>query len=107
MCGSIILLNRQYPAYWKWFAWQFRRLPKWTHTLGPMLCDLERAADCRIRGQIIRDMCQAVREILHEVGLLPDSEWRNFMGSLDILKQIESPEVHAFVHTNEPHLDVW
>ena len=31
----------------------------------------------------------------------------NFMGSLDILRQIESPEVRAFVRTNEPHLDVW
>ena len=103
----LILLNRQYPAYWKWFAWQFRRLPKWTDRLGPMLLELAGVADCTARGQTIRDMCQVIRDILHEAGLLPDPEWRNFMGSLDILGQIESPEVRAFVRTNEPHLDVW
>ena len=44
---------------------------------------------------------------MREENLLPDAEWRNFMGSIDILRQIESSEVKELIRKKEPHLDVW
>ena len=85
----LCLLNRRFPVYWKWLHWQFQQLPQWTNALKPHLTELESASHHDRRGEIIGAMCQVIREILHEVDLLPDTEWRNFMGSIDIIKQQE------------------
>ena len=103
----MVLFNRRFPVYWKWLHWQFQRLPRWTDVLAPFLGELESAADHEARGEIIRRMCQEIRGILHQEGLLPDTEWRNFMGSVEILQQIESTEVRELIRDREPHLDVW
>ena len=105
--GLLCLLNRRFPVYWKWLHWQFQSLPKWIDVLEPSLRELESAADHETRAEIIRGICQTIREVLREAGLLPDAKWRNFMGSIEILQQIESTDVRALVGSREPHLDVW
>lgn len=59
-----------------------------------------------ISGTTAHTIC-VIGEILREENLLPDAEWRNFMGSIDILRQIESSEVKELIRKKEPHLDVW
>ena len=75
--------------------------------MAPTLGKLEAADGHEARGNLIREACQKIREILAEVGMLPDPEWRNFMGSLDLLKQIESEEVKELIRDRQPHLNVW
>ncbi|NKB70484.1 MAG: DUF4037 domain-containing protein [Candidatus Latescibacteria bacterium] len=101
------LFNKQFPIFWKWKYWQFQRLSKWTDKIDPALRDLEAASDHATRGKIMEAMCQTVREILQEMGLLPDAEWRNFMGSRHILKQIESTEARAWIISEDPSSNVW
>lgn len=103
----MILLNRRFSVYWKWLHWQFQGLPKWVELVAPPLCKLEAAASHEARADAIRETCQMIRHALHEEQLLPDAEWRNFMGSVDILRQIECDDVRQLIRQKEPHLDVW
>lgn len=101
------LFNRQFPVFWKWRYWQFQRLPKWTDRVEPSLRELESASNHATRGEIMAGICQIVREVLQEMEFLPDAEWRNFMGSMDIMRQIESTEVKELIRNEDPHLNVW
>jgi hypothetical protein len=55
----------------------------------------------------MRDACKTIQEIFVEADLLPTAEWRNFMGSKDISKLIESEEVRALVREREGQLATW
>ena len=103
----LCLLNRRFPVYWKWLHWQVQSLPKWSDIFEPSLRELDSAANHGSRIEIIRAMCQNIREILHDAGLFPDSEWRTCMGGVAILQEIESPDVRELIRGQEPHLDVW
>lgn len=103
----LCLLNKRFPVYWKWLHWQAQSLPKWMDIIGPPLKKLEVANNHKARGEIIHTICQSIREILYKMDLLPDTEWRNFMGSQEIALQIESTQVKALIREKEPHLYAW
>lgn len=103
----LCLLNKRFPVYWKWLHWQAQSLPKWIDIIGPPLKKLESANNCKARGEIIQNICQSIREILYKIDLLPDTEWRNFMGSQEVALQIESTQVKELIREKEPHLYVW
>ena len=103
----LCLLNKRFPVYWKWLHWRAQSLPKWMNIIEPFLKKLESANNHKTRGEIISDICQSIREILYKMDLLPDTEWRNFMGSQEIALQIESTQVKTLIREKEPHLYVW
>ena len=103
----LCLLNKRFPVYWKWLHWQTQSLPKWVDIIGPSLKKLESANNHKARGKIIHDICQSIREILYKMDLLPDTEWRNFMGSQEVVLQIKSTQVKKLIQEEEPHLYVW
>ena len=103
----LCLLNKCFPVYWKWLHWQAQSLPKWIDIIAPSLKKLESADNHETRGEIINTICQSIREILYKVGLLPDTEWRNFMGSQEVALQIESAQVKELIREKEPHLYAW
>ena len=103
----LCLLNRRFPVYWKWLHWEVQSLPKWMDIIGPSLKELESANNHKARGEIIHTICQSIREILYKMDLLPDTAWRNFMGSQEIAMQIESTQVKALIREEEPHLYAW
>ena len=103
----LCLLNKRFPVYWKWLHWQAQSLPKWIDMIEPSLKKLESANNHETRGEIIHTICQSIQEILYKMDLLPDTEWRNFMGSEEIALQIESTQVKALIREKEPHLYVW
>ena len=102
----LCLLNKRFPVYWKWLHWQAQSLPKWIDIIEPSLKKLESANNHETRGEIIYTICQSIREILYKMDLLPDTEWRNFMGSQEVALQIESTQVKALIREKEPHLYV-
>ena len=101
------LLNRRFPVYWKWLHWQAQSLPKWMDMIEPSLKKLESANNHETRSEIIHTICQSIREILYKMDLLPDTEWRNYMGSEEIALQIKSTQVKELIREQEPHLYVW
>ena len=103
----LCLLNKRFPVYWKWSHWQVQKLPKWMDVLGPKLQELEAASNLEIRSKTIHKICETIRDILSQMNLLPDAKWRNFMGSTEILQQIESAELKKIISKETPHLDVW
>ena len=103
----LCLLNKHFPVYWKWLHWQVQSLPKWIDLIEPSLKELESANNHEMRGEIIHTICQSIREILYKMDLLPDTEWRNFMGSQEVVQQIKSTQVKALIRENDPHLYVW
>lgn len=103
----ICLLNKKFPVYWKWLHWQFQGLPRWTDMISPHLRELEAAANVESRSQVMRKTCQVLRTILYEDGLLPTDEWRNFMGSKEVARQIESEEVRQLIQQREGQLANW
>lgn len=52
-------------------------------------------------------ICNDVRQILAEAGLLPDAHWRNFMACHDIMRTVASREVRSLVKKYAPHLNMW
>jgi hypothetical protein len=96
------LLNRRFAPYWKWLHWGFVRLPYLADRLEPLLSDLETSTGLKGRTDVIGAICDLYREALCEQSVLPDREWRNFMGSFEIVDGIRHPEVKALI---EKHFD--
>ena len=103
----IVLLNREFPVYWKWLHQQYRRLPKWMDETYSFFQQLESTSDIRTRGLAIRDLCEQLRQVICEAGLVPDSSWRNYMASKDIAAQIEDEEVRQLIRDEEPRFFCW
>ena len=103
----ICLLNREFPVFWKWLHRQYQMLPRWVDETYPFLKTLEGASDVVTRGEAIRDLCEALRGILCEVGLMPDRRWRNFMASKDVSRQIEDEIVRRLIAEREGQLATW
>jgi hypothetical protein len=91
------LLNRRFAPYWKWLHWGFAQLPYIADELEPLLAKLESAPDLGTRAELIGAICDLYRRVLCEQGFFPDSNWRNFMGSFEIVWSIQNPEVMQFV----------
>lgn len=87
------LLNRRFAPYWKWLHWGFIQLPCIANELEPLLVKLESAPDLAVRAELIGAICDLYRKILCEQGIFPDNKWRNFMGSFDVVRGIQDPEV--------------
>ena len=69
--------------------WGFIRLPYLADELEPVLIELESASDLGTRAQIIGAICERYRRALCDQGIFPDSKWRNFMGSFEIVDSIQ------------------
>ena len=91
------LLNRRFAPYWKWLHWSFIRLPCIANELEPLLAKLELAPDLGTRSELIGAICDLYRTVLCEQGIFPDSNWRNFMGSFDIIWTIQDPEIMQLI----------
>jgi hypothetical protein len=90
-------LNRRFAPYWKWLHWDFLRLPYLVDELEPLLVRLESASDLEARAATVKAICDLYQSALCERGILPDSGWRNFMGSFEIVESIEDDEVRKLI----------
>jgi hypothetical protein len=90
-------LNRRFAPYWKWLHWGFLRLPSLVDDLEPLLVQLESASDIEARAGTVKAICDLVRGVLCERGILPDSGWRNFMGSFEIVESIQDNEARRLI----------
>jgi hypothetical protein len=91
------LLNRRFAPYWKWLHWGFIQLPYLAGELEPLLIELESASDLGTRAEIIGEICELYRNALFDGGIFPDKKWRNFMGSFEIVDNIQEPEVKQLI----------
>jgi len=96
------LLNCRFAPYWKWLHWSFTRLPSIANRLEPLLADLESSTNWAARAEKMGEICQFYREVLWEKDILPDSSWRNFMGSFEIIDHIQDTEAMRLI---EEHFD--
>jgi hypothetical protein len=91
------LLNRRFAPYWKWLHWGFVRLPYLADRLEPLLTELEALSSLQGRADVIGAICDLYRDALCERGILPDRQWRNFLGSFQIVDGIEDAEVRVLI----------
>lgn len=91
------LLNRRFAPYWKWLHWGFARLPCIAGELEPLLVELESASNLAERAELIGAICDLYRRVLCHRGLFSDSNWRNFMGSFEIVDSIQDTEVKQLI----------
>ena len=91
------LMNRRFAPYWKWLHWGFTQLPYIATELEPLLVELESAPDLGTRADLIGAICDLYRRVLCDQGIFPDSNWRNFMGSFEIVDSIQDTEVRELI----------
>ena len=94
-----LLLDNDYSPYWKWLRFAFDKLPA-AHELGPMLDCLVAESSIEKQGEIILQICEALKPMLISQGIvkLPiDNPWGIpwfCMYSDQIKNGILDPEVH-------------
>jgi hypothetical protein len=92
------LLNRSFAPYWKWLHWDFCHLPYLADRAGRLLQELVDQPDVKRKATVVGKLCEIYLHALHERGILPDSEWRSFIGSFEIVdNKIRDPEVKRFI----------
>jgi hypothetical protein len=63
-----LLLERDYTPYWKWLAFAFNKCPG-AALLDHPLRQLSQSSDLKKRGELVREVCAAIHEMLEAAGL--------------------------------------